>query len=178
MSEKGLSNNPKVRLKVANRANTHLEYFRAKGQQHTTARVQAIAGHNTRYDHERYFPKRASNIEKSYQSGKPVKSQLNPKKLDAKLSGNANRANYSKSISRLNSFNKHIANFGNKMERLTPAFEKDKAIKTAKNVKTMGKIVKGLRNITVPGIIATIMKPTTVGDGTLKGNQGEYKKVK
>ena len=40
----------------------------------------------------------------------------------------------------------------------------------------MGSIVKGLRNITVPGIISTIMKPKKVGDATL--NKGEYRKVK
>ena len=178
MANKGLSNNPKLRAKVANRANTHLEYFRAKGQQLTTTRVQAIAGYNTRYDHERYYPKRANNIEKSYQSGKPVKSQLNPKKLDANLSGNTNRANYSKSVNRLNNFNKQVSNFGNKIERLTPAFEKDKIKKGIKTAKTMGSIVKGLRNITVPGIIAKVMEPKKVGDATLNGNQGEYKRVK
>ena len=42
----------------------------------------------------------------------------------------------------------------------------------------MGSIVKGLRNITVPGIISTIMKPKKVGDATLNGNKGEYRKVK
>ena len=178
MSQKGLSNNPKVRAKVANRANTHLEYFRAKGQQLTTARVQAVAEGPSRYDHERYFPKRASNIEKSYQSGKPIKSQLNPKKLDANLSGNTNRANYSKSVNRLNTFNKNVANFGNKIERLTPAFKKDKIKKGIKIAKTMGNIVKGLRNITVPGIIAKVMEPKKVGDATLNGNKGEYKRIK
>jgi hypothetical protein len=40
----------------------------------------------------------------------------------------------------------------------------------------MGNLVKGLRNITVPGIIAKVMQPKKVGDATL--HKGEYRKVK
>tara|TARA_X000001382_G_C3067132_1_gene146244 strand:- start:18 stop:560 length:543 start_codon:yes stop_codon:yes gene_type:complete len=168
MSGKGLSNNPKVRLKVANRAKTHMEYFQSKGESMTRSRVQVQPPYNSKYDYERVYHKRAANIEKSYNTGKPVKSQTNPSKLDKSLSGNTNRQSYAKSISQLNKFNKEVANFGNKMERLQPAFQKDIMTKKLKNYKTMGKVIKGAKTITPAGLVTAIMQPKKVGDATLK----------
>jgi hypothetical protein len=180
MADKGLSNNPKVRAKIANKYQSHREYFGAKANQMSETTVKSPYG--SRYDTDRYYPKRLNQFNTSYKTGKPQFSNPIPRKnlgekYDTKLSANKGTA-YMKTINQLNNTNRDIAKFGNKDNRLSGAFEKDKIKKGIKTAKTMGNIVKGLRNITVPGIIAKVMEPKKVGDATLKGNQGEYKRVK
>ena len=60
--------------------------------------------------------------------------------------------------------------------RLVSTKENKARINIVKKAKTMGKIMSGIKNITVPGIIATIMKPKKVGDATLKGNERQFKR--
>ena len=146
MSEKGLSNNPKSRVKVAKRMVSHRQYFGALAEHNSVKLEKPFSFQGNSLDKQKY-----NTFAKSADTG--VAQKNDP-------------------------LNKRFARHGARYNRLSGGIEKDKAIKTAKNVKTMGKIVKGIRNFTVPGIIATIMKPTTVGDGTLNGNKGEYRKVK
>ncbi len=162
--EFGLSNNQKLRKKVRQRAMTHLKYFGAKADSMTRSTVRTP---NPKFDYERFYPQRQANIQQSYETGKPVKSQTNPKNMNKALSQNVNKESYARSISKLNQFNKEVARFGSKMQRLSGAFDKDQALEKAKNLKTMNKGFKFARNVTVPGIIASIMSPKEVGDATL-----------
>ena len=162
--EFGLSNNPKLRKKVRQRAMTHLKYFGAKADSMTRSTVQTP---NPKFNYERFYPQRQANIQQSYETGKPVKSQTNPSKMNKALSQNVNKQSYARSISKLNQFNKDVAKFGSKMQRLSGAFEKDKALERAKNMKTMSGAFKFAKNISVPGIVASIMTPKQVGDATL-----------
>jgi hypothetical protein len=144
MSGKGLSNNPKGRVKVAERMMTTRSYMTALAQKNALIRERPFSFEGNKLDKAKY-----NQFEKSAKTGVP---QSNSK------------------------LNKTFANYGSKLNRLSGAMEKDKIKKGIKTAKTMGSIVKGLRNITVPGIISTIMKPKKVGDATL--NKGEYRKVK
>lgn len=162
--EFGLSNDPKLRKKVRQRAMTHMNYFSAKADAMTRSTVQTP---NPKYNYERVYPERQKNIQQSYETGKPVKSQTNPKVLNKSLSSNTNKQAYAKTISKLNQFNKDVAKFGSKMQRLGGAFKKDEVLEKAKNMKTMSNVMKFTRNITIPGIVASIMSPKEVGDATL-----------
>jgi len=146
MSGKGLSNNPKVRVKVANRMESHRAYFGALAEKKATIPERPYSFEGNKLDKAKY-----NQFAKSAGTGKP--------QADDKL-------------------NKRFARHGARHNRLSGAIDKDKIKKSIKTAKTMGSIVKGLRNITVPGIISTIMKPKKVGDATLNGNKGEYRKVK
>jgi vacuolar-type H+-ATPase subunit I/STV1 len=169
MSEKGLSNNPKVRVKVAKKYNVEMQSKKIQGEIHSRSTVDR----GYRYSYERVYPKRIDQFNKSYQSGKAVYNS--PNKPNTKISMNTGK-NYAETANRLNKVNKDIANFGRRHGRLEPAFQKDIMTKKLKTAKTMGNLVKGLRNITVPGIIAKVMQPKKVGDATL--HKGEYRKVK
>jgi len=173
--ELGLSNNPKLRKKVRQRAMTHLKYFGAKADSMTRSTVQTP---NPKFNYERMYPQRQANIQQSYETGKPVKTQTNPKVMDKSLSANTNRQSYAKTIGKLNQFNKDVAKFGSKMQRLGGAFKKDEVLEKAKNMKTMSNAMKFAKNVSVPGIVASIMSPKKVGDATLNKYKNEYKKVK
>jgi hypothetical protein len=144
MSGKGLSNNPKGRVKVANRMESHRAYFGALAEKKSLIPERPYSFEGNKIDKAKY-----NQFAKSAGTGIP--------QADDKL-------------------NKKFARHGSRHNRLSGAIEKDKIKKGIKTAKTMGSIVKGLRNITVPGIISTIMKPKKVGDATL--NKGEYRKVK
>tara|TARA_R100001015_G_scaffold19172_1_gene15458 strand:+ start:2800 stop:3333 length:534 start_codon:yes stop_codon:yes gene_type:complete len=164
MDIKGLSNNPKIRKKVRQRAMSNLQYFGAKADAMTRSTVQTP---NPKFNFERFYPQRQANIEQSYQTGKPVKSQTNPKVMNKSLSQNVSKDSYARSISKLNQFNEKVAGFGRKMQRLSGAFDKDKVLEKAKNMKTMSKAMMFAKNITVPGIVGSIMSPKELGDATL-----------
>ena len=146
MSEKGLSNNPKSRVKVAKRMVSHRQYFGALAEHNSVKLEKPFSFQGNSLDKQKY-----NTFAKSADTG--VAQKNDP-------------------------LNKKFARHGARYNRLSGGIEKDKTIKTAKNLKTMGKIVKGIRNFTVPGLIAKIMEPKKVGDATLKRNQGEYRKVK
>jgi hypothetical protein len=63
--------------------------------------------------------------------------------------------------------NKTFANYGSKFNRLSGAMEKDQIANKLKKFKTMGKVMTAIKNVSVPGIIGTIMSPKKVGDATL-----------
>lgn len=73
---------------------------------------------------------------------------------------------------------KDFARYGSRFNRLSGAISKDLDARKAKSIKTMGNIMKGIKNISVVGLVSNIMKPKKVGDATLNGNKGEYRKVK
>ena len=80
----------------------------------------------------------------------------------------------------LNSENK-MAKLGRRASNLYGHFYDQELKKDARKAfvkKTMGKVMKGAKMITPAGLVGAIMQPKKVGDGTLNGNKGEYKRVK
>jgi hypothetical protein len=144
MSGKGLSNNPKVRVKVANRMESNRAYFGALAENKATIPEKPFSFEGNKLDKAKY-----NQFAKSASTGKA--------QADDNL-------------------NKRFARHGSRHNRLSGAIEKDNIKKNIKTAKTMGSIVKGLRNISVPGIVSAIMQPKKVGDATL--HKGEYRKVK
>ena len=161
MSQQGLSNKPKLRVKVAKKYNLELQAKKIQGDIHSRSSVDR----GYKYSFERTYPKRIDQFNKSYQSGKPVYN--NPNKPNPKISLNTGK-NYSETANRLNKVNKDIANFGKRHGRLESAFKKDTMKKKLKFAKTMGKVMTGIKNISVPGIVGFLMQPKKVGDATLK----------
>ena len=95
MSDKGLSNNPKVRVKVANKYKAHREYFGAKARQMSDTTVKSAYG--SKYDTERHYHKRLAQFNKSYQTGKgqfsnPVPNPKAGETYDKKISANKGNA--------------------------------------------------------------------------------------
>jgi cytochrome c556 len=72
--------------------------------------------------------------------------------------------------------NKDFARYGARFNRLQGAIEKDLDARKAKKVKTMANIMKGIKNISVVGLVSNIMQPKKVGDATL--DKGKYRIVK
>tara|TARA_B100000945_G_scaffold276484_2_gene241114 strand:- start:2957 stop:3475 length:519 start_codon:yes stop_codon:yes gene_type:complete len=163
MSQQGLSNKPNLRNKVAKKYNLELQSKKIKADIHSRSYVDR----GYKYSFERTYPKRIDQFNKSYQTGKPVYN--NPNKPNPKISLNTGK-NYSETANRLNKVNKDIANFGKRNQRLEPAFQKDIMTKKLKVAKTMGKVMTGIKNISVPGIVGFLMQPKKVGDATLKKN--------
>ena len=67
---------------------------------------------------------------------------------------------------------------GDRMMRHINIAEKNNYAKSYNKGVFAGKVIRTMGKLSVPGIIATIMTPKKVGDATLKGNQGEYKRNK
>ena len=87
---------------------------------------------------------------------------------------------YPNSSSIINAENK-MAKLGRRASNLYGHFYEHEMKKDARKAfvkKTMGKVIKGAKTITPAGLVTAIMQPKKVGDATLYGNQGEYKKVK
>ena len=91
MSEKGLSNNPKVRVKVAKKYNVEMQSKKIQGEIHSRSTVDR----GYRYSYERVYPKRIDQFNKSYQSGKAVYNS--PNKPNTKISMNTGK-NYSETV--------------------------------------------------------------------------------
>ena len=88
MSQQGLSNKPKLRVKVAKKYNLELQAKKIQGDIHSRSSVDR----GYKYSFERTYPKRIDQFNKSYQSGKPVYN--NPNKPNPKISLNTGK-NYS-----------------------------------------------------------------------------------
>jgi predicted flavoprotein YhiN len=67
---------------------------------------------------------------------------------------------------------------GDRMSRHIDIHERNQYVKSYNKGVFARKVIKNMGKLSVPGVIATIMQPKKVGDATLYGNQGEYKKVK
>jgi len=160
MSQKGLSNKPSGRVNVAKRYATQYEYFNAKATNLSHSNVDRGYRHSS----FRYYPKRLSLMNKSLTTGKA--SYISPNVHDPKI--RQDPKGYSKVAKELNKFNKETARYGTKRNRLQGAFTKDKSNKAVQFAKTMGKVMTGIKNISVPGIVGFLMQPKKVGGATLK----------
>ena len=75
---------------------------------------------------------------------------------------------------------KYPASFNAKQVKINKAIDRGfKLIDMASNVEFgVRKVVKNMGKLSPAGLVGAIMQPKKVGDATLKGNQGEYKRVK
>ena len=90
----------------------------------------------------------------------------------------ANRASAMKRHITLRNMGEINLDRGDRMSRQADIYEKNQYAKKYNKGVFAGKVIRNMGKLSVPGIIATIMTPKKVGDATLKGNQGEYRKVK
>jgi hypothetical protein len=102
--------------------------------------------------------------------------KFNPAKSQ-KLYESSNKSNQIKRSTRLSKYNAERTigtNQGYKGYSGKLDTKKSDIVKNIKKFRTMGNIKK----LTPVGLIGAIMQPKKVGDATLNGNKGEYRKVK
>ena len=90
----------------------------------------------------------------------------------------ANRASAMKRHITLRSMGEINLDRGDRMSRQADIYEKNQYAKKYNRGVFAGKVIRNMGKLSPVGIIAKIMEPKKVGDATLKGNQGEYKRVK
>ena len=126
-----------------------------------------------------------SHTLKSYgvKTNTKLDSVISNKKLDVNKSQNlyesSNKGKQNLRLTRLSKYNAERTigtNKGHKSYSGKLDFNKSNLVKDVKNYRTMGKIFKTLKSLSPVGLVAKIMEPKKVGDGTLKGNERQFKK--
>lgn len=114
-------------------------------------------------------------------TGTKLDKVIGNKKLNVNKSQNlyesSNKGNQNLRLTRLSKYNAERTigtNRGYKGYSGKLDTKKSDIVKDIKKFRTMGNI----KNLTPVGLVTAIMQPKKVGDATLYGNQGEYKKVK
>ena len=110
-----------------------------------------------------------------YKTGSRLDQVLGNKKLNVNKSQNlyesSNKGSQNRRLTRLMSYKAEQTIGTNKGYKHGYSgkkdFNKSDIVKDIKKYRTMGKIIKGIKSITVPGIIGLIMKPKPVADATL-----------
>jgi len=67
---------------------------------------------------------------------------------------------------------------GDRMSRQADIYEKNQYAKKYNRGVFAGKVIRNMGKLSPVGLVASIMAPKKVGDATIKGNQGEYVKIK